>query len=331
MGRLDDAAPVPLSEDPLQTEKGHNSGLENVSKELAGPDGGQLVGVSDEQHRGVAGHGLQQMVAQHDVQHRGLVDHHGIGVQGPLGVPAVTALPWLELQQTVQRLGLPASSLAETLGRPPGGGRQCHPLAESIENRYHGAQYGRLAGPGPARQDKDLLRHGFVDRLPLFPGQLHSHPAAGPVHGGRSVEPAPLPRAGHQHLDGIGHGPLGKVEAPEEDSLSVQHDPSRLLQAFYRCRQQLLGEVETALAHLDQFGIGNEDVALACLLQQQVLQGGLGPVGRMLVYPHLPDDLVGGYETDPPHVLGQPGRDSPERPSPRPVRRSCRCGWSRRR
>ena len=47
-------------------------------------------------------------------------------------------------------------------------------------------------------------------------------------------------------------------------------------------------------------------MALACLLQQQVLQGGLGPVGRMLVYPHLTGDLVGGDETDPPHVLGQP-------------------------
>ena len=44
----------------------------------------------------------------------------------------------------------------------------------------------------------------------------------------------------------------------------------------------------------------------SALLQQQVLQGGLGPVGRMLVYPHLPGDLVGGDEADPPHVLGQP-------------------------
>ena len=47
-------------------------------------------------------------------------------------------------------------------------------------------------------------------------------------------------------------------------------------------------------------------MALAGLLQQQVLQGRLGPVGRMLVDPHLPGDLVGSDETDPPHVLGQP-------------------------
>ena len=126
----------------------------------------------------------------------------------------------------MQGLGLPASGLSQTLGRPPGGSSQGHPLAKGLEDRYHGAQYGCLAGPRPARKDEDLLRHGFVDRLPLFPGQLHSHPAAGPVHGGRSVELAPLPRAGHQGPDGIGHGSLGKVEAPKEDSISIQHDPS---------------------------------------------------------------------------------------------------------
>ena len=59
------------------------------------------------------------------------------------------------------------------------------------------------------------------------------------------------------------------------------------------------------MTRLDQLGIGAEDVALVSPLQQQVLQGGLGPVGRMLVYPHLPGDLVGGDETNPPHVLGQ--------------------------
>ena len=195
VGRIDDAAPVPLTEDPLQTEKGHNAGVQNVPKELAGPDGGQLVRISNEQHRGVSWHRLQEMVAQHDVQHGGLVDHHGIGFQGPLCVPSVPALPGLELQEAVQRLGqVPASGLAETLGRPPGGGRQGHPLAKSLEDRYHGAQYGRLAGPGPARQYEDLLRHGLVDRLPLFPGQFHTHPAAGPVHVGLGVELAPLAR-----------------------------------------------------------------------------------------------------------------------------------------
>ena len=60
------------------------------------------------------------------------------------------------------------------------------------------------------------------------------------------------------------------------------------------------------LTHVDQLGVGSEDMALVGLLQQQVLQGRLGPVGRVLVYPHLPGDPVGGDETDPPHVLGQP-------------------------
>ncbi len=168
-----------------------------------------------------AWHGLQQVVAQYDVQHGGLVDHHGIGVQGPLVVPSVSTPAGLELQQAVQRLGLAASGLSEPLGRPPGGSRQCHPLAEDLEDRYHGSQYGCLAGPRAARQDEDLLRHGLVYRLSLLPGQLHSHPAAGPVHGGRSVELAPLSRSGHQVPDAAGHGPFGNIETPEEDSLSI--------------------------------------------------------------------------------------------------------------
>ena len=124
--------------------------------------------------------------------------------------------------------------------------------------------------------------------------------------GDRNVELAPLPRAGHQRPDGIGHGSLSKIEASKKDSLSIQHDPSRFTQTSHRRRQQLSGEVETAPAHLDQLSIGGEDVALVSPLQQQVLQSRLGPVGRMLVYPHLPGDLVGGDETNPPHVLGQP-------------------------
>ena len=48
VGRLDDAAPVPLTENPLQTKEGYNSGLKNISEELAGPNGGQLVRISDE-------------------------------------------------------------------------------------------------------------------------------------------------------------------------------------------------------------------------------------------------------------------------------------------
>ena len=167
----------------------------------------------------------------------------------------------------MQRLSFATGGLAETLGRPPGGSRQDHPLSESLQDQYHGPQYGCLAGSRTAGQNEDLLRHGFVDRLPLFLGQLHSHPAAGPVHGGRSVELAPLPRADHQGPDGIGHGSLSKIEAPKEDSLSIQHDPSRLPQASHSRRQQFLGEVETALTNLDQLSIGGEDVALVSPLQ----------------------------------------------------------------
>ena len=108
VGRLHDAAPVPLTENPLKTKERYNSGVKNVPEELAGPNGGQLVRISDEQHRGVARHGLQQMVAQHDVQHRGLVDHHGIGVQGPPGVSSKPAIPGLELQQQGEETRPPA-------------------------------------------------------------------------------------------------------------------------------------------------------------------------------------------------------------------------------
>ena len=69
VGRLDDSAPLPLTKNPLKMKEGYNSGLKNIPEELAGANGGQLVRISDEQHRGVARHGLQQMMAQHDVQH----------------------------------------------------------------------------------------------------------------------------------------------------------------------------------------------------------------------------------------------------------------------
>ena len=48
VGRLDDAAPVPLTENPLKTEEGTTPDSRTSPKELAGPNGGQLVRISDE-------------------------------------------------------------------------------------------------------------------------------------------------------------------------------------------------------------------------------------------------------------------------------------------
>ena len=84
----------------------------------------------------------------------------------------------------MQRLGLMARGYAEPFRRPPGGRRQHHALAQRSQDREHGAKDGRLPGPRSARHHEDLLCNSLMDRLLLFSGERHPHPAAGPRDGG---------------------------------------------------------------------------------------------------------------------------------------------------
>jgi len=79
-----------------------------------------LVDVADEQQAHVGRDGFQERVHQHNVNHRTFVDNECIALQRAL-VVALVSLGWVELQQSVDGLGLHARSLSHALGSSAGG------------------------------------------------------------------------------------------------------------------------------------------------------------------------------------------------------------------
>ena len=105
-----------------QSHYGHSARADNVGQDLPGPDGGQLVDVSDDQQRRLVGDRFHERLHQHDVDHRGLVDHEQIAVERIVGVAFEPAALGIDLQETVDRLGLDARRFGHTLGRAARGG-----------------------------------------------------------------------------------------------------------------------------------------------------------------------------------------------------------------
>jgi len=90
----------------------HGAGADDVSQHLAGAHGGQLVDVThDEQRRG-SWHRLHQRLHQQHIDHRALVDDQQITVERVLVVALEAEGLGVELQQSVDGLGLHAGGLS---------------------------------------------------------------------------------------------------------------------------------------------------------------------------------------------------------------------------
>ena len=121
-----------------QAHDGHRARADDVGQDLPGSDGRQLVDVADDEQRRIVRHRLHQRLHQHDVDHRGLVDHEQIAIEGIVGVALEPAVPWVDLEETVDGLGLNARRFGHAFGRAARGRakQQSHALGrEDLEDR----------------------------------------------------------------------------------------------------------------------------------------------------------------------------------------------------
>src|SRR5205823_6726557 len=92
-----------------------------------------------------------------------------------LAVALEAAEAWVELEETVNGLRLPAGRLAESLGGPSGRRAQSAAQALGGKDLQHPAHDRGLADTRTARDDEDLLCRRLLDGPALRGGQLQTY------------------------------------------------------------------------------------------------------------------------------------------------------------
>ncbi len=138
----------------------------------AGADRGELVDVADEHELAVQRQRLEHVVGEHRVDHRRLVEDDEVGFERVRGVAVEPELLRVELQQAMDRLGLPARRLGHPLGGPARGRREQDAPALLLQDADDAVDERGLARAGAARHDEELARGSLADGLLLLVGEL---------------------------------------------------------------------------------------------------------------------------------------------------------------
>jgi hypothetical protein len=165
VGRLDDAARGGLAEDLRKSRHRHDAAVDEVGEDPAGSDGGQLVGVSDEDDAAVGRDRLHQARHEAKVDHGGFVDDEEIAGEGTMAVSRESGHR-LILEGAVQGEGLASGAFGKALGGASGRGAEDGLDFFRREDFDEGAEDRRLAGPGSAGEDEEPRgrgpEHGFL-------------------------------------------------------------------------------------------------------------------------------------------------------------------------
>ena len=116
-------------------------------------------------------------------------------LSGLLLVAPEAAVPGIDIEQTVDGLGLAASTLAEPLGRAAGWRRQRHLDALGAEHLEDGVDQRGLAHPRTAGDDQDLREQSEPECRPLALGERDAGPGLDPGNGLCRIDVRPGKRA----------------------------------------------------------------------------------------------------------------------------------------
>ena len=160
MGAGDNSTMSGLPKHLGQSHDGYCARGNDVRQDLTRSDRRKLVDVSHDQQRGVCWHGLQQRLHQHDVNHGRLVNDQEAAVERVLLIALEPSASRVNLQQTMNGLGLEPCCLRHSLGGAPGRRTEQHAHALRCENAQDGIHDGRLAHPWPPGDDQHLGGQG---------------------------------------------------------------------------------------------------------------------------------------------------------------------------
>jgi len=162
VGTSNDGALLRLPEHFVKADRRADSRGDQVAKRLARTDRGKLIDVADQCERGVLRNRCKELRSEADVQHRGLVDEDEVSLEGQALVAIEVARRGVPLEKAVNRLGLDAGRLGESLRRAPRGRTQGHASFECCMRLNDRADGRGFAGSGSAREDHEMCaERGF--------------------------------------------------------------------------------------------------------------------------------------------------------------------------
>jgi len=183
VGRGHDAAALGLAEDLGEPRHGHSLRGDDVQEHRARAHRRELIHVAHQDHARLAGNRLEVVVPQGDIDHRGLVEHEQVAFQGPVAVALELAGERVELEQTVDGLGLAPGHLGQALGRPARGRGQHALQVLGLEDLEDAPHERGLADAGPAGDDQQLVPAGLAHGLLLAFGEAQPQAFFDPGHG----------------------------------------------------------------------------------------------------------------------------------------------------
>ena len=301
VGVLHDEAPLGLPEDLVQADGGHPLGANDLAKDVAGADAGQLVGIAHHEDAAAVPQRRDKRLKQLDIHHAHLVEDDDIALEQVLVVvdEADHAAGVVHFEQAVDGGGLPAGQLAQPLGRAARGGAEGHPLGLMFQQLQDGVHGGGLAGAGAAGEDEAILGHRLADGLFLQRcigkalGQLQDLDVLVQVADGLLL---PLGQQGQPVGDVLfGGQQVGQVDVgcalKHPDAEFVRFDA--LVQCFGQLFRRLVDEIG---GRFQQLRTGQAGVAVARIVAQGAQKGGFQPLGAVPFHVIILGDAVGVAE-----------------------------------
>src|SRR5579862_3509701 len=120
MGVDDDSALRGLAEYFGEPHYGHGTRCDDVCKDLSRPDRRKLIDVAHDEQRSLVRNSLEQRLHQKDIDHRRFVDDQQAAIERIVLATFEAAAPRIDLQQTVDGLGLVPSRLGHPFRGAPG-------------------------------------------------------------------------------------------------------------------------------------------------------------------------------------------------------------------
>ncbi|MBW2405577.1 MAG: hypothetical protein JRF42_17755 [Deltaproteobacteria bacterium] len=156
VGAPDDRALLGLPEDFVKADRRADSGCDQVAQRLAGANRRKLIDVAHERERGICRNRSQELRRESNVEHRRFVDQNEIRFERQVLVAVEVPGGWVPFEKAMNRLGLDACRLGQTLRSASCRRAQGHPSVERGMGLNDGADRRRLSGARPAGEDEKV-------------------------------------------------------------------------------------------------------------------------------------------------------------------------------
>ena len=184
MGGANDAAGFALPKDGVEAgDAGGGSGHE-VAEDIAGTDGGKLVGITDKQEVCGRGDGLKEVCGEAGIKHARFVNDEKIAGEGVVRVVGKATASAVVFEESVNSGGRGSGGFGESLGGASGGGSKCDAGTFGAEDIDNGAKDGGFAGTGAAGDDGEFGLQGLAEGGGLLGGEVESSFFLCPFEGG---------------------------------------------------------------------------------------------------------------------------------------------------